>query len=352
MSIKELINNSFNHKILIPKIIAEIGVHHNGDINLAKKYIEFAKEGGADAVKFQTYKASSLTTKAAKSYWDLKKNPIDTQFKLFSQNDKFWKREFEILKTFSDNNDIEFLSTPFDFESAKFLNDLMDVFKISSSDLNNKPFIEYISSFNKPIILSTGASLIKEIEDSISWIEKKSDIRYCLMHCVLNYPTLNKHANLSRIKILKNKFKKALIGYSDHTLPIENLDVLISSYILGAKIIEKHFTLNKLENGNDHFHSIDINDLKFLRKKLNLISEILGTGNDEIEIQKISRENARRSCVSNKEIKKGQVITYEMLTFKRPGTGIPPKDAYKIIGKKSKITIKEDTTIIQEMIEL
>lgn len=343
-----MLNDIFNKSLKKQfKFIAEVGVHHNGDIDLAKKYIEEAKNSGADAVKFQTYKASSIVTKNAPSYWDLKMNPIKSQHELFSKNDKFWKGEFEILKNYSDKIGIEFLSTPFDFESAKFLNDLMNVFKISSSDLNNKPFIQYITSFNKPIFLSTGASTIDEISETLNWIKKENKI--CLLHCVLNYPTSDTDANLKRISTLRNKFTNVPIGYSDHTLP-NNLEVLEIAYLLGSSVIEKHFSLNKKEKGNDHFHSLDPNDLKSFKNKIKKIDEIIGDGKDNIDNQIKSRTNARRSCVSNKFINKNQLITEEMITFKRPGYGIKPKDLSKLIGKKAIVDIPEDTTITNDMI--
>ncbi len=330
------------------KFIAEVGVHHNGSIDLAKKYIDEAKKSGADAVKFQTYKASTLVTRKATSYWDLEMNPIKSQHELFSKNDKFWKNEFIELKEYSDKADIEFLSTPFDFESAKFLNDLMNVFKISSSDLNNKPFIQYISDFNKPIFLSTGASTIEEIKSTISWLKLDNEI--CLLHCVLNYPTNDSDANLMRIKTLKNNFKNIPIGYSDHTLP-NNLDVLVTSYLLGSSVIEKHFSLNKTEKGNDHFHSLDSNDLKEFKRRISKINKIIGNGGDNIHNQNISRINARRSCVSTRHINKNQIIQENMITFKRPGNGIEPKDLSKLIGKRAIVEIPDDTTITLEMIK-
>ena len=334
----------------MPKIIAEIGVHHEGKIDLAKKYIDFAKESGADAVKFQSYKAETITTKSAPSYWDLKMNPIKSQFQLFSQNDKFWKKEFEHLKLYSDSIGIEFLSTPFDFESAKFLSELCNVFKVSSSDLNNKPFIEYLCSFNKPIFLSTGAAYDNEISETLSWINSKNIYDICLLHCVLNYPTERKHANLNRIKFLKEKFKDCIIGYSDHTLP-ENLNCLISSVLLGSRVIEKHFSLDKNLSGNDHFHSFDPSDLKRFKKIISNFLVLLGDGSASVNTQEISRKNARRSCVSFGLIKKNSLITREMITFKRPGIGVQPKEIDKIIGKKAKFDIEDDTTIQFDMLE-
>ena len=188
-----------------PYIIAEAGVNHEGDINIAKRLIDEAKLGGAHAIKFQTYKAETLACKFSPSYWDTTKETTKSQYDLFKKYDNFWKEEFEQLKFHCDNVEIEFLSTPFDIDSANFLNNLMDVFKISSSDITNKPFIQHICNFGKPIILSTGASYMHEIEEACRWIDTDNN-PLALLHCILNYPTANKNANLAMILDLKNKF--------------------------------------------------------------------------------------------------------------------------------------------------
>jgi len=233
MKLIEIFNGK---KSNIPYIIAEAGVNHEGDMKLAKRLINEAKEGGAHAIKFQTYKAETIASKNSPSYWDLNQEPTTSQYELFKKYDKFWKKEFEELKNYCDKAGIEFLSTPFDIESAKFLSELMDVFKISSSDITNKPFIEYICDFGKPIILSTGASCLNEIKEAVSWIETKGN-QVALLHCVLNYPTKDTDANLGMIKGLYKAFPNHIIGYSDHTLP-KDMKVLEIAHLLGAKIIE------------------------------------------------------------------------------------------------------------------
>ena len=171
-----------------PYVIAEAGVNHEGDLHLARRLIDEAAEGGANAIKFQTYKAERLASVYSPAYWDLEKEPTTSQYNLFKKYDNFWKKDFEVLKAYCDQEKIEFLSTPFDIESANFLNDLMDVFKISSSDITNKPFIEHICKFKKPIILSTGASHLYEIRDAVAWIDCQN-VDLILLHCILNYPT-------------------------------------------------------------------------------------------------------------------------------------------------------------------
>lgn len=331
-----------------PYIIAEAGVNHECDLDKAYLLIDEAKEGGADAIKFQTYKASKIASKNSPSYWDLKKEKTSSQYQLFSKYDKFWKKDFEKLKKRCDELEIEFMSTPFDIVSAKFLNDLMRVFKISSSDLNNTPFIEFICNFQKPVILSTGASTSNEIENSVKLIETYG-CEVAILHCVLSYPTKLADANLGIISYLKKKFPKNVIGYSDHTSP--NVDVLSTAYLLGAQIIEKHFTFNKLLPGNDHYHSMDKSDLIKLKKKLIKIKKIIGENKRVIlPAEEMSRLNARRSIVANKKIKKNQVITINDLTWKRPGTGIPPNNINLIINKKAKVDISADSIITWDMI--
>jgi len=190
MKILKLLKNGIEKEkpIVRPYIIAEIGVNHEGSMATAKRLVDDAKEGDAHAVKFQSYKAETLASKHSPAYWDTTKEPTESQFELFKKHDSFWKDEMQELKEYCDKVGIEFMSTPFDVESAEFLNDMMDVFKISSSDITNKPFIEYICGFGKPIILSTGASNLEEVQDAVDWI-KPFNVPLALLHCVLNYPT-------------------------------------------------------------------------------------------------------------------------------------------------------------------
>jgi sialic acid synthase SpsE len=248
------------------------------------------------------------------------------------------------LKNYCDKIGIEFMSTPFDIESAIFLNDMMDVFKISSSDITNKPFIEFMCDFGKPIILSTGASKLSEIVEAVEWIEAKGN-QLALLHCVLNYPTPDENANLGMIIDLKTRFPDKLIGYSDHTLP-KDMKVLEIATLLGSVIIEKHFTHDKTLQGNDHYHAMDKEDLKLFRKNLERTFEILGSFKVKaLEDEEPARKNARRSLVALKNISKGKTITKEDLTFKRPAHGISPKFIDEVIGKKALININEDDII-------
>ncbi|MBU4332849.1 MAG: N-acetylneuraminate synthase family protein, partial [Candidatus Omnitrophica bacterium] len=281
------------------------------------------------------------------AYWDLSKEPTESQYSLFQKYDKFWKNEFEELKKYCDKVRIEFMSTPFDLESADFLNDLMDIYKISSSDITNKPFIQHICNFNKPIILSTGASYLEEIEEAVFWIDAFGN-PLVLMHCVLNYPTEDKNANLGMILDMKKEFPDKIIGYSDHTVPGDMKNLEIAS-LLGACIIEKHFTHDKNLQGNDHYHAMDKEDLKEYFRIMDRDVKILGDYKiSALESEMISRKNARRSLVASRNICQGKVIEKEDLTWKRPATGISPREIDAIIGKVAKKDILEDESIKKE----
>ena len=335
--------------IVKPYMIAEVGVNHEGSMATAKRLVDEAKEGGAHAVKFQSYKAETLASKHSPAYWDITKEPTESQFELFKKHDSFWKDEMQELKDYCDVVGIEFMSTPFDVESAEFLNDMMDVFKISSSDITNKPFIEYICSFGKPIILSTGASNLAEVHDAISWINP-FNVPLALLHCVLNYPTPDENANLGMIVALKESFPNNIIGYSDHTLPKE-MKVCEMATLLGSVIIEKHFTHDKSLPGNDHYHAMDKEDLKIFNKNIDATFEILGSFKIEsLADEEKSRFNARRSLVAVKDIPKGKIIEKSDLTFKRPAHGISPKYIDDVIGKEAKVDIMEDDIIRKELI--
>lgn len=327
-----------------PFVIADAGVNHECDMDLAKRLIDEAAEGGADAIKFQTYKAETIACKKSPAYWDTEKEPTKSQFELFKKYDSFWKNEYERLKTHCDAAGIEFMSTPFDVESATFLNDLMDVFKVSSSDITNKPFIEFICGFGKPVILSTGASFLPEIESAVGWIAAKGNT-LALLHCVLNYPTADRDANLGMISGLKKHFPNHMIGYSDHTVP-GDMKVLETAALLGARILEKHFTFDKNLPGNDHYHGMDKNDIALFRSNMKRVLEIVGASEiTSLESEAPARRFARRSLVAARDIKAGSIITAEDITWKRPAEGIPPFEIDRVIGKKAARDIAEDEVI-------
>ena len=296
-------------RIPMPYIIAEAGVNHEGSMDLAKRLICEAREGGADAIKFQTYKAGTLASKDSPAYWDTTKEPTKSQYELFTRHDSFWKKEFEQLKRWCDDEGIAFMSTPFDVESARFLDPLMDVFKISSSDITNKPFIEYLCDFGKPILLSTGASALHEVDEAVEWIEAKGN-RLALLHCVLNYPTLDENAGLGMIVGLRRHFPHLPIGYSDHTLP-DDMHILVTATLLGARILEKHFTFDKTLPGNDHYHAMDKNDLALFRSRMQAVLTSVGDfAVRSYPSEEPARQNARRSLVAARPIARGCVLLH------------------------------------------
>lgn len=330
--------------IATPYVIAEAGVNHENNMDIARRLIDEAAEGGADAIKFQTYKAETLASRNSPAYWDTSKEPTKSQYELFKKHDSFWKKEFEELKRHCDTAGIAFLSTPFDVESAAFLNDLMEVFKISSSDITNMPFINYLCGFRKPIILSTGAAWLHEIVEAVEWIEARGN-PLALLHCVLNYPTRDENAALGMICALKRTFPDHVVGYSDHTMP-GDMGNLITATLLGATVLEKHFTHDKTLPGNDHYHAMDMRDLKRfyerIRKILNTIGPLKAGALPEEEP---ARRNARRSLVAARNIAKGERLTGADLTWKRPAKGISPRNFNEVIGMRAARDIPEDSIL-------
>lgn len=341
-------------------LIAEIGVNYYdiarergiSNMEAAKLMIKEAKGAGIHAVKFQTYKAGTLAAKASPYYWDITEEPTQSQFELFKKFDSFGYAEYCELKEYSDELGIEFLSTAFDFESADYLDELMNVYKISSSDLSNLPFIEYQAKKNKPVLLSVGASNLDEVEQAIDTIRACNEQELVLLHCVLEYPTPLEHTNLNKIATLKEQFPELIIGYSDHTKPTEDCEVIRTAYNLGAICVEKHFTLDKTLKGNDHYHAMDPEDAKRILASIEMLDMIRGDGEIKcLESELKARANARRSIVSAVDIAKDTVITPEMLTFKRPGTGISPQKLSIVVGKKAAVDIVEDTILTEEMLD-
>lgn len=339
-------------------LIGEVGVNYYDIARIrgislmdaAKLMVKEGKESGLDAVKFQTYKAGKIAAKNSPSYWDTSEEPTTSQYELFTKFDKWGEKEYKEIADYAAEIGIEFFSTPFDFESSDFLFEHMNIYKISSSDLSNIPFIEHIAKKGKPIILSTGASNLDEIELAVKTITEHNNEKLMLLHCVLEYPTPIEHANLNKIASLEKKFPNVIVGYSDHTKV--NMDILKTAFNMGAKIIEKHYTLNKTLQGNDHYHAMDPEDIKEIIKSLELMKTIRGSYEiKSLDSENSARRNARRSIVSSVEIHEGDVITEKMLTFKRPGTGIPPYNINIILGKKAKKDIKEDTILQEEMFE-
>jgi|TARA_B110000027_G_scaffold120379_1_gene133775 N-acetylneuraminate synthase len=328
-----------------PTIIAEVGVNHNCNLTLAKKYIKLCKEAGADAVKFQTYKAEKIAAKISPAYWDLEEEKTKSQYKLFKKYDKFNYKEYKALFDECYNRKIKFMSTFFDLESIDEYEKLIKVFKISSSDINNYPLLKKISSKKKHTIISTGASDINEIKRAIKILNLPKE-KICLMHCVLNYPTEDKFANLKFIKTLKDYFPGIMMGYSDHVKSDNTLTQLQVAYEFGAQIIEKHFSHNKRLKGNDHYHAMDEDDLSNFQSVMERKKILTGSRYKKLSNEAKSIKYARRAIYAKKNIKKFSKIQPKNIIALRPAIGgISVADWNNVVGKKVKKEIKEGNII-------
>ena len=337
----------------LPYIIAEVGVNHEGSFEKARELIALAKEGGADAVKFQTYKAETLASKNSPAYWDLSKEPTASQYELFQKYDKLGEREYELLAEYCRKVGIDFLSTPFDDRAVDFLSPLMSCFKVASADITNVPLLRKIAKKGKPILLSTGASTLAEIEMAVAELEGAGCESLALLHCILNYPTPYENAHLNMIEGLQKTFPNYLIGYSDHTLPDESMLILTAAYLKGARIIEKHFTYDKTLPGNDHYHAMDVDNLKRFRENLELLLKAEGDiYKAPLPSEESARLNARRSIVLKTDVPKGAVITEKMLTCKRPALGVSPIFFDSVIGRKTLCDLKQDSILHFSQLEI
>ena len=326
-------------------IIAEAGVNHNGDIAIAKELIDVAASAGADAVKFQTWKTELLVTMdAAKAnYQETNTGSDESQYEMLKRLEISYDG-FRELKFYCDQKNIMFLSTADELESASFLNELQDIFKIGSGELNNIPFLEHIGSFGKEIILSTGMGTLEEINFALNILVKAGTEKkkITILHATTAYPTNISDVNLKAMLTIGKAFN-VRYGYSDHTLGTE---VSIAAAALGASVIEKHFTLDKKMQGPDHIASIGPDELKELILKVRNIEKALGTGKKEPNSAELKNmEHVRKSIVANEEIHVGDIFTKDNLTVKRPGTGISPKEWFNILGTKSLKNYKKNDLI-------
>ncbi len=336
-----------------PYIIAEFGVNHNGSLERAKEGIKKAAEAGADAIKFQTYTADELVVKGTPKFWDWEGDKhMETQYDAYNKLGGFPYEWYpELIKCCEENN-IEFLSTPFSFEAADKLNEMgMKAFKIASSDMSTLPFLEHVAKFGKPIILSTGASTLLEIVEAVRTIEEAGNTQIVLLHCTLKYPTEEVDANLNVIYTLKYEFPNYPIGISDHTLGTFPSIIAVA---MGASVVEKHFTIDKtLPDSADHWLSVNPSELKEIVDNVNRVELLKGYGYRVVyPCEEETRKYDKRSIVSKVDIKEGERITEDMITYKRPGTGIWPKSKDQVLSSKALQDIPADTTLTWEMIEL
>ena len=326
-----------------PFVIAEAGVNHLCSFMLANLLIKGAKRAGANAIKFQSYKAKDLCVKDAPRFWDwdgeLEKE--GSQYDSYSRLDGFGKKDYSRLRDMCVKYDIEFMSTPFDHDAVEYLDELgVRIYKIASCDITNFPLIEHIAKKKKIVMLSTGASNLDEVSEAVELIAKYTE-KIVVMHCNLNYPTKNDEINLGMISSLKDRFGKYVIGLSDHT--IGTLTPAFA-YMLGATVSEKHFTVDKsLDKSADHWLSADVKDMTKIVENVIIAHDMIGKGEKvctESELK--TRKYARRSIVANRDIKKGELFTDENLACKRPGLGLSPKLYKYVIGMKAIRDIKED----------
>ena len=346
MGLESFIANfhSTGDPIRMPFIIAEAGVNHEGSMELAKRLINEAKEGGADAIKFQSYKADTLASKNSPAYWDISKEPTTSQHELFKKYDQFAPKDYVVLTDYCNKIGIDFISTPFDDNAIEFLYPLMPFYKVASADITNSPFLRKIGSKGKTVVLSTGASTLEEIDIALNTLENSGCQVTALLHCILNYPTPFEQAHLRMIKSLLSTYPEHIIGYSDHTLPDDAMTSLVTAHLLGAVIIEKHFTHDKTLPGNDHYHAMDVDDLIRFVELIDQIHISLGKENHKkpIKTEAISRLNARRSIVLNKDVPADHILVEDDLTYKRPGTGINPQNWDVVIGSITKNKLESD----------
>jgi len=314
-------------------VIAEAGVNHNGSIKLAKELIDAAVESGADAVKFQTFKAENLVSKTAEKA-DYQKKTTDASE---SQFDMIKKLELDLdthkeLIVYCQVKNIMFLSTPFDRDSINLLNELeLQIFKIPSGEITNLPYLRHIGSLNKKVILSTGMSNLREIGDALDILTSAGTIKenITVLHANTMYPTPMEDVNLNAMLTIQKEFDVA-VGYSDHTLGIE---VDIAAVALGASIIEKHFTLDKTMDGPDHKASLEPKELNAMVLAIRNIEKALGSSEKKPSpSESVNIEIVRKSIVVKQDIKKDDLLTDKNITVKRPGNGMSPMKWDNIIG--------------------
>lgn len=343
----------------IPYVIAEMGVNfydtakaiNISPLEAAKLYIDGAAEAGCDCAKFQAYKADTIASKNSPAYWDLSKEPTKTQHALFQKYDGFNKEDYIELCDYTHKKGMDFTSTPFDYASADYLEEMVDFYKISSSDLSNIPFIRHIAKKGKKMIVSVGAAYLSEVDVAIRTMQEAGNYDITILHCVLSYPTNPENTNLRIIETLKKDFPNVKVGFSDHVAPDDTMMTLATAYMLGAEVIEKHFTLDKTLPGNDHYHAGNPEDFKKAIANFKWIETVLGNAEKTVlDCERISRREARRSLVLTRNMKTGEIIKESDLMPKRPGIGISPEFVDIVVGRKIVKDLIEDTILTWDMV--
>lgn len=331
-------------------IIAEAGINHNGDEILAKKLIDVAQLAGADAVKFQTFHAEMLVTESASKaeYQQAKTSSEESQYEML-QRLELSDETFFRLSEYAIRKGILFLSTPFDEQSVDLLDDLaIPAFKIPSGEITNNLLLRKVASKQKPVILSTGMSTLGEVENAVRVLRTSGSGRIVLLHCTTSYPAPVNSVNLRAMETLRCAFKVP-VGYSDHT---EGITIPVAAAAMGARVIEKHFTLNRTFPGPDHQASIEPHTLSEMVIAIRNVEQALGSGlKTPTQVEENIIQVARRSIVANKDIIAGEILSADLLSVKRPGTGISPQFLELVIGKRAKRDIRKNSLITWDIIE-
>lgn len=331
-------------------VIAEIGVNHNGSIELAQKLIDEAVAGGADCVKFQTFKAEQIVTHhSPKADYQLKvTDKNESQFSMLKKLELSFEAHV-ILKEYAEKKGVVFISTPYNLEDIDFLEKLgVSGFKIASGQLIEHPFLEYIAKKNRPLILSTGMGYLSDVDSAIRVIKGAGNKQLALLQCTTNYPSDESEVNLNVISSFKQSFG-LITGYSDHT---QSNIAIMGAVALGAKIIEKHFTLDKKMEGPDHSSSSEPKEFKQLVQEIRLMEKALGSFHKFPSPNEIKNSmGMRRSLFAKKDLSAGEVIGWDTVAFKRPASGLSPNELPMILGKKIKKSLKMDEPITRDSIE-
>jgi N-acetylneuraminate synthase len=328
-------------------IIAEAGVNHNGDLKLAKRLVAAAAAAGADAVKFQSFKAAKLLRADAPKadYQRQTTEAGESQYEMLRRLELSEEAHFELADLCA-KLDIEFMSTPFDLDSARFLAGLgLSRFKVSSGDLTNLPLLRYLGGLGRPVIVSTGLAEPDEIKAGAEALLKAGlgPEKITLLHCTTSYPTPFEDVNLLAISTLKKEFPELSIGFSDHS---PGLEASLAAVALGAEVIEKHFTLDKNLPGPDHRASLDLKELIDLTAGLRRVEKALGDGRKSMRAaEKPNKPVARKSLVAARDIAAGEIFSEENLTAKRPGDGLSPLMWDQVIGRRAARAFMADENI-------
>jgi|APSaa5957512535_1039671.scaffolds.fasta_scaffold11342_1 N,N'-diacetyllegionaminate synthase len=334
-------------------IIAEAGVNHLGRMDYAEELIKTAARAGADVVKFQTYKADSLSTKNAPRFWSWEgeEKTDGSQHDSYSKLDSFEREQYLELIDICKKYNVTFMSTPFDKDSVDMLVDIgMQGFKIASCDLTNLPFLSYIAKKKLPMLISTGAANIEEIKKAVKTIEDEGNKQICIMHCTLCYPTEIDDSNLSALLDIEEHFPGYMLGLSDHTL---GTLIPAASVLYNSQVIEKHYTFDKtLPDSADHWLSLNEKELAEMVAQVRELERAKGGGKKiTLECETPAHKFARRSVVTNARIIAGATIKSSDVTCKRPGTGMPPVYLDRVIGSVALHDIEADSIVVEEDIE-